>query len=320
MSDSPGLRKELKDRDSVITVATALQFLSPSEIRWRVDSRQWQRVARAVLVTHNGPLTEGQRLRVAQLWGGPGAVIGGFAAAKLDGLRWLAESTTRIDLLRPPGRRFRLPPEFLNVVPHYSKLLGERDVHPLHVPPRTRIERSLIDAASWAPNDRLAMAVLAAGVQQGLTLPQKPRTVLDQDQTRFRHRLLVVTLGDIEGGAQALSELDFTRKVVRAFGLPAPERQSARRDSQGRRRYIDVVWEEWKVAVEIDGAQHFRDPLQRWDDTQRDIDLQLDGYEVLRFPAWMVRHSPGIVARKIQASLRHAGRLAATHPERVCLL
>jgi hypothetical protein len=311
MADSPELRKELKARDSVIDVATALRFLSRREIRWRVESGRWQHVARGVLVTHNGPLSEGQRLRVAQLWGGPGTVIGGFAAAKLDGLSWLAESTTRIDLLRPPGRRSRLPPEFLNVVPHYSKLLGEQDIHPLREPPRTRIERSLVDAASWAPNDRLAMAVLAAGVQQGLTLPQKLRAVLDQDQTRFRHRLLVVTLGDIEGGAHALSELDFTRKVVKAFGLPAPERQSARRDSQGRRRYIDVLWEEWKVAVEIDGAQHFWDPLQRWDDTQRDVDLQLDGYEVLRFPAWMVRHSPEIVARKIQASLRKAGALLA---------
>lgn len=307
MADSPELRKELQNRDSVIDVATALQFLSRREIRWRVESGQWQRVARAILVTHNGPLTEGQRLRAAHLWGGPGAVIGGFAAAKLDGLRWVAESTTQIDLLRPPGRKARRPPEFLNVVPHYSRLLGEQDVHPLRVPPRTRIERSLIDAASWAPNDRLAMAVLTASVQQGLTLPQKLRAALDQDQTRFRHHLLAVTLGDIEDGARALSELDFSRKVVQAFGLPAPERQSARQDSQGRRRYLDVVWEEWKVAVEIDGDQHFWDPLQRWDDMERDIDMQLDGYEVLRFPAWMVRHTPDIVARKIWASLRKAG-------------
>jgi hypothetical protein len=306
MADSPELIEELKNRDSVIDVATALRFLSRREIRWRVESGQWQRVARAIIVAHNGPLTRMQRLRIAQLWGGPGAVIGGFAAAKLDGLRWVAESMTQIDLVRPPGRRIRLAPESLDVATHYSRLLGEQDVHPLHAPARTRIQRSLIDAASWAPSDRLAMAVLAAGVQQGLTVPQKLRAVLDQDQTRFRHHLLAMTLDEIEGGARALSELDFTRKVVRAFGLPAPERQSARRDGQGRRRYLDVVWEKWKVAVEIDGDQHFWDPLQRWDDMERDIDQQIDGYKVLRFPAWMVRLHPDVVARKIWESLHQA--------------
>jgi hypothetical protein len=36
------------------------------------------------------------------------------------------------------------------------------------------------------------------------------------------------TLGDIGGGSRALSELDFTRLVVRTFELPEPSRQAAR--------------------------------------------------------------------------------------------
>ncbi len=38
-------------------------------------------------------------------------------------------------------------------------------------------------------------------------------------------------------------------------------------------------------VVEVDGAQHAEDPLRRWDDMERDIDLGLDGYQTLRFPA-----------------------------------
>ena len=52
--------------------------------------------------------------------------------------------------------------------------------------------------------------------------------------------------------------------------------------------------------VEIDGVQHAEDPLQRWDDIERDLDLDLglDGYRTLRFPTWLVRTNPGLAARK----------------------
>ncbi len=115
-----------------------------------------------------------------------------------------------------------------------------------------------------------------------------------------------MTLDDIAGGSQALSELDFIRLVVRTFGLPEPSRQVARRDARGRRRWTDVMWDEYKVVVEIDGAQHTEDPLQRWDDMERDIDLGLDGYLTLRFPAWLVRTNPEYVARRILEALRKA--------------
>jgi len=82
---------------------------------------------------------------------------------------------------------------------------------------------------------------------------------------------------------------------------PRPSRQAARLDAKGRRRWTDVTWDNFKIVVEIDGAQHARDPLQRWDDMERDIDLGLDGYLTLRFPAWFVRTNPelGAFAAKI---------------------
>jgi hypothetical protein len=151
------------------------------------------------------------------------------------------------------------------------------------------------------------MAVLAAGVQQRLVRVEDARQVAEP-VVRFRRRKLILeTLGDIAGGAQALSELDFTRNVVRAFHLPEPARQAARRDARGRRRWTDVSWDEYKLAVEIDGAQHTEDPLQRWDDMERDIDMGADGYLTLRFPAWLVRSNPEQVARAIRQALHRAG-------------
>jgi len=194
----------------------------------------------------------------------------------------------------------------MNVITHYSRTLSARDVHPTRQPHRTRIARSLVDAAVWMPTDRGAMAVLAAGVQQRLVRVEDLSQVIERIETVRRRALMAGILADIAGGAQALSELDFTRQVVRRHRLPEPTRQVARRDEQGRRRWIDVLWDEWKVAVEIDGAQH-TDPLQRWDDMTRDNGLDLDGYRTLRFPAWLVRQDPESVAREILKALRRAG-------------
>jgi hypothetical protein len=151
------------------------------------------------------------------------------------------------------------------------------------------------------------MAVLAAGVQQKLARVDDLRQEAARIETLQHRKLIVEALDDIAGGSQALSELDFIRQVVRAFDLPEPSRQVARRDARGRRRWADVMWDEYKIVVEIDGAQHAEDLLQRWDDMERDIDLGLDGYLTLRFPAWLVRTDPGYVAQRTLEALRKAG-------------
>jgi very-short-patch-repair endonuclease len=308
---SPALVDLLEDREGVIDTASVLRYLTEDQIQWRVLSGRWQRPCRGVIVAHSGSLTERQTLRVAVLSAGPGSALAGLTAARLDGFIGFGDKTSyrdrTIQLLAPPGRRRRAEqPSGLLLAVRYSRLLSDLDVHPVREPRRTRIARSLVDAAAWMPTDRGAMAVLAAGVQQGKARVADLRRVLDRVETVRRHRLMYEVLGDIEGGAQALSELDFTHKVVRRFRLPEPSRQVGRRDSRNRQRWIDVMFDQWHVVVEIDGAQHIT-PLEQWDDMERDNDLEINGYRVLRFPAWLVRHNPEYVARKIIEALRKNG-------------
>jgi very-short-patch-repair endonuclease len=77
--------------------------------------------------------------------------------------------------------------------------------------------------------------------------------------------MILSVLHDIDGGSEALSELDFLRLVVHM------------------------------------------DARQYWNDMNRDNDLNIDGYHVLRFPAWIVRHQPEMVAAKIRDALRNYG-------------
>lgn len=303
---SPALADLLNGQDGVLRVDSATQYLTRDALRWRISSGRWQQPCRGIVVAQSGPLTEIQVLRIAVLWAGPGAALAGLTAATLDGLSGFADRGQRaerpIHLLVPafcPVRRAR---PSLPLVVHYSRQLGDDDIHPLRQPPRTRIARSVVDAAAWMASDRGAQAVLAAGVQQRLVRVADLTAVVARNQRLPRRAMIKATLDDIAGGAQALSELDFTR-LLRKHRLPEPDRQAQRRDASGRRRWLDAVWEAARLIVEVDGIHHM-EAMQYWADTDRDNDFILDGYRVLRFPAFAVRYNPGYVAGKVRDALR----------------
>ncbi len=76
-------------------------------------------------------------------------------------------------------------------------------------------------------------------------------------------------------------------------------------DVQGR-RWLDAVWEQARLVVEIDGRWHM-DVRAWWADMKRDNELIVGGYRVLRFPAFVVRDSPELVAMLIGRALRRPG-------------
>jgi very-short-patch-repair endonuclease len=142
-------------------------------------------------------------------------------------------------------------------------------------------------------------------VQQGVVLPEHLAAELDR-RPMNRRGIMRATVGDIAGGAHALSELDLLNYVLRPFRLPAPDLQVPRRDARGRKRWLDAVWEEAKVIVEIDGAGH-ADVLQYWDDMDRDNELRLQGYTTLRYAGFMIRYQADYVAGQITQALHDGG-------------
>jgi hypothetical protein len=256
-----------------------------------------------VIVTHSGPLSQQQMLWAAVLWAGPGAALAGLTAAQMDGLTGFASPGTHV--LVPATRQVRKETMGLPVVVHRSRLLGATEIHPVRLPPRTRLARSLVDAAGWMASDDRARAVLAAGVQQRLVRVDDLMTVAGRCVRVKRRSLITGTLMDIAGGAEALSELDFSR-LLRRFRIPEPDRQAERRDSSGRRRWLDALWKKARLIVEVDGLWHM-DAIAWWGDMRRDNEFTVRGYRVLRFPAFAVRHDPDAVAGQLRAALRLGG-------------
>jgi hypothetical protein len=250
-----------------------------------------------VLITHSGGISDAEELWIAVVAAGPQAVLGGVTAARLDGLTGFEDRA--IHLLVPASRQVRTGVP--GAVVHRSRILGADDIHPARLPPRTRIARSLLDAAAWSGTADGARSLLAAGVQQRLVRPDHLADVVKRLPRLRRRSLIVAALADIAGGAHALSELDFCR-LCRRYQLPPPDRQVMRLDGAGRRRWLDAYWDAARLVVEVDGLWHM-EAAAWWADMRRDNDLTITGHRVLRFPAFAVRDDPGAVAGQIRAAL-----------------
>jgi len=296
----------LFDQSGVLTTAQAAAVLGRARIRTLLGSGRWRRACRGVLLSHNGPLTADQALWVAVLAAGDGALLAGPTAAHEGGLRWMHPGP--IHLLAPEGRRYpdlrrRLPMDMPAVVLHRTATLPDNHVQ-VGRPMRTTMARAVVDAAQWAHTDDEARALVAAACQQRRVTPAEVGAVLSVMPRARRRGLVAETVRLAEGGATALSEIDFV-KLCRKHRLPAPDLQEHRRDKSGRNRYLDAYWHEQHLHVEVDGAHHM--DAAHWEaDMRRQNEIWLRGDRVLRFSAWQVRHNPAYVAALLREALAPA--------------
>ncbi|GGK88150.1 hypothetical protein Sme01_01050 [Sphaerisporangium melleum] len=299
---SDALHRLAAEQDQVLSrrQLIALGF-SRHRLRDQLAARRWQRAGRKSVVVNTGPLSERQQWWVALFDSGPKAVLAGLTAAQASGLEGFRRRP--IHVLVPDGGAGVPPP---GVRLHSSRSPRPGDVHPLLRPPRTIMSRSLVDAALWEPRLRLGAAILAAGVQQRLARARDLRELTERATWSAARPFYLAVLGDIEGGAHALTELDFA-DICRRHHLPPPTRQGRRKDAQRRVRYLDAEWTPWRLAVEIDGAPHL-DVLHAWADMTRQNEIVLaTDLCVLRFPSVALRTDEGTVVDHVRRGLRLNG-------------
>jgi very-short-patch-repair endonuclease len=288
-------------QEGVLSRTQALGQLSGGAIRHRVATGRWRRVHVGIYLAHSGPLTLAQRRWIAVLAAGPSALLGGVSALELLGLRDCRNGVLHV--LVPAGRLESNPPT--GVIVHRTRHLPKDDVARTGSPPRTASARSLVDAAQWANTDDDACAIVAAAYQQRLVRHEAVLSVLDRLHNVRRRRLIAHAAGDAVGGSHSLAELKYLA-LARKAGLPEPARQHLRRDAAGRRRYLDIWYDEYRVHVEIDGGLHL-EAKAAWQDMKRQNDLWIAGARVLRFPAWLVRERPAEVVTQVREALMAAG-------------
>jgi len=108
-------------------------------------------------------------------------------------------------------------------------------------------------------------------------------------------------LGLAHEGTDSIPETDLRLLLVRA-GLPTPTVNLMVVDATGRRYYLDLTFEAYKVAIEYDGAYHVADRAQMYRDTTRRRALEDQGWRIITVTAADLTTDPhGIVASVRQA-------------------
>jgi hypothetical protein len=295
------------EQSGVLTVPQAVELLGRGVVRGLIRRGVWRRICRGIILTSNGALTRDQQLWVAVLAAGPGAVLAGATAAAAGGVRGLRAEPLQVLVpaaRKPSGRLPLLPLDMIGVRVYRSTFLPPEH-HQVGQPPRTTMARSVVDGAAWAATAHEARVILTAACQQRRVLAGEVAEVLDAMSRVRRRRLIRTTLADIEGGAHALSEIDFMA-LCRRYRLPRPDLQERRVDADGRNRFLDAYWKEWRLHAEVDGAHHM--DARHWaEDMLRQNQVWIAGDRILRFPAWLVRADPAAVARQLHAGLTAAG-------------
>jgi hypothetical protein len=193
----------------------------------------------------------------------------------------------------------------LEAVVHESRRFCADDVVRCVGLPATSLDRSVVDAAVWSGDSRTATRIIVAPVQQRRTDAGRVYAELERAGNVRHRRALLQFLGDLAGGAEALSEVEFLR-WCRRHRFPTPT-MNVRLDSAGRRRYLDAQFvrpDGTVVDVEIDGGVHLT-LTTRWLDTAKDNDAMLAGRVSLRFPSVaLYTDDPRAVAQLRQALRR----------------
>jgi Protein of unknown function (DUF559) len=231
------------------------------------------------------------RAKAGWLWTGRRGVVAGFAAAALHGSKW-ADEVHVVELLHDNRR------SPAGIQTHRDRIEDD-EIELVAGVPVTSPVRTALDLGCWYPTmtavagiDALARAVdieaadveLLAGRYAGRRGIARARQTLEL----------------FDPGAQSPKE-SWLRVVLIQAGLPRPQTQIPVLDEFGNPiAYLDVGWEDVKVAVEYDGEQHRTDRRQYTWDVRRLEMLERLGWIVIRVVAG---DRPAAVVGRVRAAL-----------------
>ena len=243
----------------------------------RVTTGRLHRIHRGVFALGHPSLSNGGHWMAAVLACGEGAVLSHRSAVHLWAL--LPAAVHPVHVTVPFDRRPRHP----GIAIHRSRTLGASEITRRNRIPVTTPARTIRDLRRTEDPEDVRRAIRQA---EFLGLPLRG---IATDNTRG------------EGERRFLA-------LCRRHRLPAPE-VNARVGIYS----VDFLWREERVAVETDDWSGHRGRQAFEDDRQRDIDLRLAGYEVLRVTHRQVAKEPARIATAVQALLGAAVRPSDQH-------
>lgn len=237
------------------------------------------------------------RAKAGWLWTGRLGVVAGFAAAALHGSKW-ADDLAVVELLHDNRRA---PP---GIQTHRDRIEAD-EIDLLVGMPVTSPARTALDFGCWYP-----IATAVAGIDSLAAATEIKRADVELLARRYAGRRGIArarkAVDLFDPGAQSPKE-SWLRVVLIRAGLPRPQTQIPVFDEfDSAMAYLDMGWEDVKVAVEYDGEQHRRDRRQYTSDVRRLERLERLGWTIIRVvagdrPVEIVERVRAALARRVCA-------------------
>lgn len=220
-------------------------------------------------------------------------VVAGLSASAMLGARWIdpRRPAQIIDTNRRPTPGIEVWADHIDD-DEVCRIAGIA----VTIPPRTAL-----DIASRNPT-AVAVAAIDALAQATDLKPADVAALVDRYRGRRGIKRARVTLDLVDPGAQSPRETSLRLLLIRA-GFPRPRTQIAvSNEFNWPVAYLDMGWEDIKVAVEYDGDQHRADRRQYVKDIRRAEMLERIGWIIVRVIA--EDHPDDIIRRVRDARAR----------------
>lgn len=237
-----------------------------------------------------------QRTLAAYLWSRRQAVVSGLAASAMHGAKWIDDDSP-VELI---WRNARVPK---GVVTRTDSVLAE-EIQKLNGLALTTPERTAFDIGRRGRLDDAIARLDALAHATDFKVSGVEELAARHRHTRgLRH--LEAALNLMDAGAESPKETWLRLLIIRA-GYPRPRTQIPVLSPDGRRwYYLDMGWEDLKLAVEYDGDHHRTDRKRFAYQIERAEDLHQLGWLVVTVAA---RHHRVDVLRRV-----HRAWAARTH-------
>lgn len=229
-----------------------------------------------VYVNPEAELTPLVRARAGWLWSRRRGIVAGLSASAVHGAEWV-EVGAPLELLHYkrnplPGVRVR------------GDRIEDDEIAVIDEIPVTTPARTALDLGCWYPTGESVAAIDDLMRATALTLVEM-ETLVERYPGRRGVQLARIAVRLADPGAQSPKETWLRLLLIRA-GLPRPKTQIPVSDEFGDvTYYLDMGWEDVKIAAEYDGEQHRRDRWRyRWDIKRRET-LERLGWIVIRVVA-----------------------------------
>jgi hypothetical protein len=280
--------------------------VSDRMLQLRVRRGTLERLSRDVFRVAGAPDTWHQRLLAAAWSGGPECCVSHRAAAALHGFDGFRSEI--VEVVRPRRQDYR---GGTGVTAHVAHVLDPCDRGTCGPIPVTTPVRTLIDLGAVVRIERLEEALDSAerdGMVDRLAL------VARHAEIRRSGRNGVGPLAQLLDGRHARTATPrsvLERRMLRlltAAGLPEPQCQVRVPRADGRVAFLDLAYVDVRLGIELDGQAWHATARQRQSDHERQNQVVIADWTILRFTFEDVSSRPEYVALLVREALAAGAR------------